>query len=153
MKYFLLTSVITLSLMGVGCLESPYQKNLGRTVFTSDITGDQSAETISIVESDIQIDSQFVTVYPFTFDELYVSDGDRELMRITKTEGVVVEDGSTIPATVPNFKAYGVQFGAEDLMYVIQLDDNGLPVSEPLTINFDIETNQWTFADGAIQTE
>lgn len=147
MKYVLLISIVSLAMMGVGCLESPYQKSNERTVFTSDITGDESAEMISIIESNVQIDSQFTTIYPFTFDELYVRDGDRELMRITINEGVVVEDGSAIPATVPDFKAYGVQFGAEDLMYVIQLDEAGLPVSEPLTINFDTQSNQWTFGD------
>ncbi len=147
MKYFLSAIVMALTVMGVGCLESPYQNTIQRTVFSGDITGDDIPETISIIESDIKIDEQFTTIYPFTFDELNVNDGERELMRITTTEGVVVEDGSTIPATVPAFKAYGVQFGAEDLMYVIQLDAAGVPVSEPLTINFDAKANQWKFGD------
>lgn len=144
MKYILLASCIALTVMGAGCLESPYTQTTERTVFNGDITGDGNAEVVSIVESAVAIDAQFTTVYPFTFNELFVRDGDRELLRITITEGVVTEDGTTIPATIPDFKAYGVQFGAEDLMYVIQLDEAGLPVSEPLTINFDTTNNQWT---------
>lgn len=147
MKYFLLASVVTLTVMGVGCLESPYQNTNERSLFSGDITGDDVPETISIVESAVKIDEQFTTVYPFTFDQLHVNDGERELMRITTTEGVVVEDGTIIPATAPDFVAYGVQFGAEDLMYVIQLNADGLPVSEPLTMNFDAKINQWKFGD------
>lgn len=142
MKRLLFVSVMILSTVGTGCSLSAPQVMTTVDILSQDITGDGIEEVLTITKSQIELDPVFLDVYPYVFTELHITDGDRDILTITN-EGIGVEDGEIIPATIPDSDTYAMQLGEADFMYVVQLDNSGAVASEPLTINFDIETQQW----------
>ncbi|MDP3970289.1 MAG: hypothetical protein Q8P90_01175 [bacterium] len=111
-------------------------------LYSGDITGDDVLEIVTIVESDVTVSEEFSETYPFTFNELYVESEDRTLLTID-SNGVTVENGDSVRAQVSTQAGYAIQLGEKDFMYVVQIDEFGSPVSEPLTINWDISTAGW----------
>lgn len=140
MKYYLL---IIVSFMLAGCSATSQQQEID--IFSSDVTYDEDIETVAILESDIDIADDFKESYPYTFSELYVrKDTGRELLRVD-ANGVMVESGETVTAQIATQAAYAVQFGTDDFMYIVQIDEAGVPVSEPLTINWNSDSQGWRF--------
>lgn len=144
-QYLLIAAILTVSLtvsfMVAGCSATSQPKEID--IFSGDVTYDEDIETVAILESDIDIADDFQESYPYTFSELYVrKDTGRELLRVD-TDGVKVESGQTVAAQIATQAAYAVQFGADDFMYIVQIDEAGIPVSEPLTINWDTDTQGW----------
>ena len=141
MKRLLFASAIVIAAVGAGCNTTEIEPSTV-DILSQDITGDGVDEVVTIVTSDIEIDPVFAEVYPHVFTELHIKDGDANILSVNDA-GIGVEDGEMIPATIPDSTTYAMQLGDTDFMYVVQLDSAGAIASEPLTINFDTETQEW----------
>ena len=111
-----------------------------------DIDGDGLEETIRFESTSVQLADEFTDVYPHVFYSAVVATSSgRELLRITP-DGIIVENGDSIGAGITTHVAYAANIGSspnQPVLQIVQLDESGMPVSEPLALKWNSSAQGW----------
>ena len=108
-----------------------------------DVEDDGIDERFTLLPTDVSLNPEFTDVYPYTFSDLVVAKEDgRELLRINE-QGVTVENGENLISGITTQVAYAASIGGGTVLSVVQIDDTGTPVSEPLVLDWEPVQQAW----------
>lgn len=140
MRYYFLCAWLIFT---VGCATKPVSTEPQFTeIYKQDFTGDTIPESIQIQSSTIDVNKEFSDLYPYTFTALKIMSNERTLLTMDD-QGITVENGDQVRSVITTQAAYALSLGKDDLLYIVQINNQGTPVSEPLTVNWDTENQQW----------